>query len=575
MRVLCSILCCVFLFCTLQAQVYPPDLKCVQNDTLRWDPFKNTCGPFQKYLIYGSQNFAGPYVQIGTVTNEATNYFFHLHPSGQTWYYFLQSRYDCPGQPILNSDTLTGSSPEVPIIQSVSVENNKTVLQWNKTLDKRVYAYIIYKFTAQGIKPIDTVYNATNYVDKGSQPDKQRENYFVLGLDRCGNTSLFGKAHQSIRAFLKQDECEAAALLNWNRYRDWSDGILRQEIWVKRGNLPYAMADTLSGKDSTYVFRGLKDKEKYCFYIRSVNAGNPAIGAKTNEVCLTADLNKPVEFAIVKNVEVNSKGEVSFTWIWNNDADLDAAKIRKSVDGKVWTDIGNLPTTGFPGEVSYTDKSGGVSAKTYYAIYTRDICDKEQIFPFYTLNIKGEVQDNRSNLLTWTNHFLPDAQYADYELYRIVNGTENKIWDSRNKNDFVDPFDPLNPDNANICYYVVAYVYDTLPNGNPVRIRSKSNTVCVSQTATIFTPNAFAPRGVNQEFRPVISFNDQLSSFSMVIFDRYGAKVFETTDLAVGWNGKLNNNGREMSQDTYVYHIKAVQKNGKTEEARGTVVLLR
>ena len=575
MRVLFTILCSVFFVCNVKAQVYPPDFKCVQNDTLRWDPFKNTCGAFQKYLIYGSQSFAGPYVQVGAVNNENTTFFFHLHPAGQTWYYFLQSRYDCPGQPILNSDTLTGSSPEIPVIRSISVENNKTVLEWKKTQDKRVYAYIIYKFTAQGIKPIDTVYNSNTYVDRNSQPDKQREIYFVLGLDRCGNTSLFGKAHQSIRVFYKQDECAGTALLNWNRYKDWSEGILRHEIWVKRGSLPYVMSDTLSGNDSSYVFKGLKDKEKYCFHIRSVSRGNPAAASRTNEVCMVADLINPLQFVIVKNVEISNKGETSFSWIWNNDADLDLVKIRKSADAQLWTDIATLPTSNFPGEVSYTDKTAGISEKTHYSIYTRDICGKEQIFPFYTLNIKGEVQDNRSNLLRWTTHFLPDAQKTDYELYRIVNGSENKIWESQNQNEFTDPFDPLNPENANICYYVVAYVYDTLPNGSPIRVRSKSNTVCVSQTATIFTPNAFAPRGVNQEFRPVISFNDQLASFSMVIFDRYGAKVFETDDLTVGWNGKLNNNGREMSQDTYVYYIKTVQKNGKTEETKGTVLLLR
>jgi gliding motility-associated-like protein len=278
---------------------------------------------------------------------------------------------------------------------------------------------------------------------------------------------------------------------------------------------------------------------------------------------------------IVKNVEVNNKGEVSFTWIWNNDADLDEIKIQKSTDGKTWKDIGSIPSTNFPGELTYTDKTGIGTDTVHYAIYSRDICDKVQLFPFYTLNIKGNVQDNRSNLLNWTTHFLPGVQKTDYELYRVINGLESKIWEAQNKNEFVDPFDPLNPDNANICYFVVAYVYDTLPNGKPVRVRSKSNTVCVSQTATIFTPNAFAPRGVNQEFRPIISFNEQLASFSMLIFDRFGAKVFETTDLTVGWNGKLNNTGREMSQDTYVYYIKAIQKNGKTDEAKGTVILLR
>jgi gliding motility-associated-like protein len=126
-----------------------------------------------------------------------------------------------------------------------------------------------------------------------------------------------------------------------------------------------------------------------------------------------------------------------------------------------------------------------------------------------------------------------------------------------------------------LCYYVVAYAWDTFPNGKLVRVRSKSNTVCVSQTASIFTPNAFAPRGINQEFRPQISFNEQLESYLMEIYDRNGAKIFETKELSVGWNGKVNNNGSEMQQDVYVYFIRAIQKNGKVNETKGTVMLLR
>jgi gliding motility-associated-like protein len=557
-----------------QAQVYPPNFQCVQNDTLRWGGVANPCGIFQRYLIYGSQNKTGPYVQIASITDVNTNLFYHLHAPNQSWYYFMQSRHDCPGQPSINSDTLNGASPESPFIQRVSVEGGKTQIEWQLSSDKRVNAYIIYKSTTAGIKPIDTVFNDNKFRDLNSTPDTKREEYYLLAMDRCGSTSIFGASHKSIRATIKQDECERSAILNWNLYKDWKNGVGKQEIWVKEGNLPYVKVDSLLGKDTTFTFKGLKDKQKYCFFIRSTQKGNSKIFANTNEVCLVGNIVASTEFVVVKNLEVNLKNEVSFTWIWNNNADLDSIKIKRSFDGKTYKDISSLSVKNYASEISFTDKMPIDDDIADYSIYSLDICENYVFAPFYTINIKGKPQDNRSNTLTWSEHYLTNTT-VDYELYRSANGVDTKVWENKDKFTFTDPFDPLNPDNSVLCYYVVAYAWDTLPTGKPIRVRSKSNTTCVSQTASIFTPNAFAPRGVNQEFRPKISFDEQIAEYNMEIFDRNGAKLFQTNNITLGWNGKVNNIGEEMQQGVYVYYIKIIQKNGKVSEAKGSLMLLR
>jgi gliding motility-associated-like protein len=486
----------------------------------------------------------------------------------------MQSRYDCPGQPSINSDTLNGAPPAVPIINAVTVENNKAQIEWQLSSDKRVNAYIIYRLTNAGIKPIDTVFNDNKFRDLGSNPDKMREQYFLLAMNRCGTTSIFGTPHNSIRATVTQDECERAAILKWNPYKDWKGGIAKHEIWVKKGNTPYVRVDTLQGKDTIYTYKGLKDKEKYCFYIKSFQKENSKITAKTNEVCLVGNVLETTEYIIVKNIEINNKNEVSFTWVWNNGADLDEIKIKRAVDGKTFKDISSIPVKNYASEITFADKTPIGNNKEYYGIYSLDICDNFAFAPFYTINIKGKIQDNRSNTITWTEHHLKNTK-VDYELYRVVNGVDTKVWEAKNKFEFTDTFDPLNPDNALLCYYVVAYAWDTLPSGKAVRTRSKSNTTCVSQTPSIFAPNAFAPRGVNQEFRPMVSFNEQLENYSMQIFDRNGAKLFETNNLAIGWNGKINNTGQEMPQGVYVYYVKVNQKNGTSNEAKGTLMLLR
>ncbi|MBI5916207.1 MAG: gliding motility-associated C-terminal domain-containing protein, partial [Bacteroidetes bacterium] len=85
-------------------------------------------------------------------------------------------------------------------------------------------------------------------------------------------------------------------------------------------------------------------------------------------------------------------------------------------------------------------------------------------------------------------------------------------------------------------------------------------------------PNAFAPEGFNQEFRPLIVLGD-LTKYEMRIFDRYGQEVFVSTVPDEGWNGKKD--GRDLAQGVYVYTINVTQASGKKTEKRGTVLLLR
>lgn len=65
-------------------------------------------------------------------------------------------------------------------------------------------------------------------------------------------------------------------------------------------------------------------------------------------------------------------------------------------------------------------------------------------------------------------------------------------------------------------------------------------------------PNAFTPNGnnLNDIFKPkVIGVHD----YSFLIFDRWGTKIFETSDSSQGWDGFYKNN--LCSNDVYVYKI--------------------
>jgi gliding motility-associated-like protein len=92
-------------------------------------------------------------------------------------------------------------------------------------------------------------------------------------------------------------------------------------------------------------------------------------------------------------------------------------------------------------------------------------------------------------------------------------------------------------------------------------------------TQELIVPNAFTPNGDghNDLFRVK---NPQLvKSFSMIIFDRWGARVFESTDPYKGWDGSLG--GHPSTSGTYVWAINYTDILGNNKYRRGTIILVR
>jgi gliding motility-associated-like protein len=60
----------------------------------------------------------------------------------------------------------------------------------------------------------------------------------------------------------------------------------------------------------------------------------------------------------------------------------------------------------------------------------------------------------------------------------------------------------------------------------------------------------------------------------LTVYNRWGVKVFETTDASTGWNAKLN--GDTVADGVYYYTLTAVDSSGKTIEQRnGCLQVLR
>jgi gliding motility-associated-like protein len=90
-----------------------------------------------------------------------------------------------------------------------------------------------------------------------------------------------------------------------------------------------------------------------------------------------------------------------------------------------------------------------------------------------------------------------------------------------------------------------------------------------------YIPNAFTPNGdgLNDEFRIVGLPPDKITQFNLQIFNRWGQVVFSSTDILVGWDGKLK--GEYCPEGDYTWVI-FYEDNDKTMTSnKGTITLLR
>ncbi len=80
------------------------------------------------------------------------------------------------------------------------------------------------------------------------------------------------------------------------------------------------------------------------------------------------------------------------------------------------------------------------------------------------------------------------------------------------------------------------------------------NEIIIDDEFFIFVPNAFSPNddGVNDFFYPVIRAFD-VNQFELLIFDRWGAQVFNTTSISDHWDGRSK--GIPVPNDNYVWKI--------------------
>src|SRR5690606_9141259 len=101
--------------------------------------------------------------------------------------------------------------------------------------------------------------------------------------------------------------------------------------------------------------------------------------------------------------------------------------------------------------------------------------------------------------------------------------------------------------------------------------------VVIEDVLEPYIPNAFTPNGDDKNDVFLMSTNiPAITTFSMLIYDRWGQLVFSTEDPYEPWLGSRNNSGKVLPSGTYVYRIRyEIAEREINREMMGHVTLLK
>jgi gliding motility-associated-like protein len=108
-------------------------------------------------------------------------------------------------------------------------------------------------------------------------------------------------------------------------------------------------------------------------------------------------------------------------------------------------------------------------------------------------------------------------------------------------------------------------------------INGCTNTDCVLINVEIicgdvFVPSAFSPNNDGENDLECV-YSDCIKNMTFTIYNRWGEKVFETSDMNICWDGTWK--GKELNSAVFVYILDGFLINGETVSQKGNISLIR
>lgn len=463
-------------------------------------------------------------------------------------------------------------APQTPILDSISyTEDNRVGLGFHAP-EEHMRGYIVY-YLNNGWEPIDTIYNATYWID----PNGGDRCYRIAVLDSCYNSSPMTTEEQcDMKIFIQStDACQRSVNLNWSTYTNMHNDVMQYEVFYSSDNgMTWQSGGTTTNHSLT--IQNLQTETAYLAFVRATNNGQ-TITASSNRTPFIISNNGSSDFTYIRTVSVTDNHHIDITVHTSGDTlPFQRITLQRSEDGINFTDLQNQGYHA-DSEYSFADSSADFNHKLYYyRTYVINNCDMAAGHSNISHNIllTGEATTAQENNLQWNNYNGWDGGISEYYVFRkletdlgygIISGSLTPM----GMNVYYDDVSQLYETGSRFEYYIEAKEFTNDYGFNEI---SYSNRISLMQSPNTYIPNAFAPLGtVNRVFMPINTFVST-ENYSFTIYSRWGDKVFSTHNPYIGWDGFYN--GHVAPTGVYVYRISYLLPDGKPFVKTGSVTLV-
>lgn len=162
----------------------------------------------------------------------------------------------------------------------------------------------------------------------------------------------------------------------------------------------------------------------------------------------------------------------------------------------------------------------------------------------------------------------PDSSCVDIEFQMFVQGNGSFNWTSLNAMSCTQCADPVTTLSETGYYYVTITDNNNCQNNDSLYI--KRTDYCDNE---LIIPNVFTPNNDNANDQFYIRSSKNVKEFNMIIYNRWGTKLFESDKIERRWDGRTDS-GEKLSDGVYYYILNAKLLSGRVLNLSGTVTLL-
>lgn len=494
-----------------------------------------------------------------------------------TTFYYVIEHGSCNARSNVATVILQDLTPPAdPRITLITVNNDSYAeIYWEPGASSDVNGYIIERLISTGY-PFDTVGLVTSVVDnfvtdaEYSSPCDEVVSYVVRSRDQClqassGEISYTNPQSTILLTGNTSELCDRKATLRWNEYKNMIPPVshykversIAGEAFADIGNIPSNGSTNYVYIDQDMLEAGVEVK----YRIGAVDINN----SKVSHSCELVMIPAPAE---VTAYEINYVTVTDNSYIT---LEISATPPTVPFEVEIYRlndDIPDLIAT-MPwdnsGILKFDDHNVQVNSEKYF--YSTRLLDECGFTiasgnEFNSILLDIAVDNNGNPSLLWNNHVGWGANLTEYRMYKYNDGVLMSGYPKTVPVTLTGYDEADTPENGFNTTFIVEAVH------TDGRV-SRSNEVLLPRQAQVDVPNAFRPSGVNRQFRPILK-NVDPASYLLVIYNRWGQRIFETQNTTEGWDGSYN--GR-TEQGIYIYQVSYNDQSGNTNIERGSVML--